>query len=200
MRSTAATYKITELGMSAEEQIRGIDVPTRFYAPEITMRNASESHDISAEIVELIPALEKFARRFCGRASEADDLVQETLLRALAHKDRFEPGTRLKSWLFTIMRNTFCTQARVRRREIPGILDRIGDNQSIAPTQDWHMDGLDFERAFARLPKVHRDLVASVVLEGESYEAAASHYGCALGTVKSRLNRARRQLLLDLGE
>ena len=74
-----------------------------------------------ADIVRLIPALRAFARTFCRNPSDADDLVQETLMKALANLDKFEPGTKLKSWLFTIMRNTFYTRAKVLGREAPGI-------------------------------------------------------------------------------
>lgn len=87
-------------------------------------------------IVNLIPALRAFARTFCRGADDADDLVQETLTKALTNVDKFEPGTRLKSWLFTIMRNTYFTRIKAAAREAPGLLDCASSRPISEPSQD----------------------------------------------------------------
>lgn len=152
------------------------------------------------EIVALIPALRAFARTFCREPSDADDLVQETILKALSNLDKFEPGTRLKSWLFTIMRNTFYTRIKVRNREVPGLENAAPADLSLEATQDWTIRGQELERAFLTLAPQYREILTLVVVLGESYETAAEICNCAVGTVKSRLNRARRQLMIELGE
>ncbi|KPF44954.1 sigma-70 family RNA polymerase sigma factor [Rhizobium sp. AAP43] len=153
-----------------------------------------------SEVVELIPALRAFARTFCPSPEEADDLVQETLAKALANLDKFEPGTRLKSWLFTIMRNTFCTRFKKRSRETIGIPDAISESLTTEPVQEWTVQTDDVRRALDRLPAHHREMLVLIVMLGERYEDAAAICGCAVGTVKSRLSRARQQLRRELGE
>ncbi|MFB9910056.1 sigma-70 family RNA polymerase sigma factor [Rhizobium paknamense] len=150
-------------------------------------------------VVELIPALRAFARTFCRRQEDADDLVQETLAKALANLDKFEPGTRLKSWLFTIMRNTFCTRAKKSSRETVGIDDVLSDSLTTQANQEWSVQSDEVRRALNRLPLHHREVVILVVMLGERYEDAAAICGCPIGTVKSRLNRARQQLRQELG-
>jgi RNA polymerase sigma factor (sigma-70 family) len=151
------------------------------------------------DMVALIPALRAFARTFCRRPEDADDLVQETLTKALANLDRFEPGTRLKSWLFTIMRNTYCTRAKKSRRETVGIDACTAEQLVIEANQDLLVQAEELKLALDRLPEHHREIIILVVMLGESYETTADICGCAIGTVKSRLNRARQQLRRDLG-
>lgn len=152
------------------------------------------------KVVELIPALRAFARVLCSRADEADDLVQETLTKAIANLDQFQPGTRLKSWLFTIMRNTFNTNYQKAKREKVRSQMEMQDNLVSPPSQDWSMRATEVKEALARLPVTQREILFTVVLAGESYEDAAQICQCAIGTVKSRLFRARRRLIKELGE
>ena len=156
--------------------------------------------DQKATIVDLIPALRAFARTFCRDPSEADDLVQETLTKGIANIDKFEPGTRLKSWLFTIMRNTFYTAVKTQNREAPGLLDCASGRPTSEATQEWSIRGKEVQAAINRLPACHREVLVVVGVLGMSYEEAAEICGCAVGTVKSRLNRARLSVLRDLGE
>ncbi len=153
-----------------------------------------------ADIVRLIPALRAFARTFCRNPSDADDLVQETLLKALANLDKFERGTKLKSWLFTIMRNTFYTRSKVLGREAPGLEENVSGDTPMAATQEISARAHEVQRALQRLPPHYREVLTLVAILGESYEAAAEICDCAVGTVKSRLNRARHQILHELGE
>jgi RNA polymerase sigma-70 factor (ECF subfamily) len=152
------------------------------------------------EIVELIPALRAFARTFCRSPADADDLVQETLTKGIANIDKFKPGTRLKSWLFTIMRNTFCTRIVSYRREQPAAADCASSQPVVEASQDWSVRGREVRAAIERLPAQQREVLVLIGVLGVSYEEAAEICECAIGTVKSRLNRARNSLLEDLGE
>jgi RNA polymerase sigma factor (sigma-70 family) len=152
------------------------------------------------QIVELIPALRAFARTFYRDKTEADDLVQETLTRALTSIHQFQTGTNLKSWLFTIMRNTFYTKVRIDTREAPGRIDCASSRPATDPTQEWSARGREIAAAIDRLPSQQREVIMLIGVLGVPYEEAASICGCAMGTIKSRLNRARRKLLDELGE
>ena len=152
------------------------------------------------DVVALIPALRNFARRFYGSTTDIDDLVQETLLRALANIDKFRPGTSLKSWLFTIMRNTFCTRYAQGKRECVGIEECASSQRSINAPQEWAVRAQEFHRALADLPAHYRDAFETVLMRGESYEMAALRCDCPIGTIKSRVNRARSAILTRLGE
>lgn len=152
------------------------------------------------EIVALIPALRAFARTFYRETSEADDLVQETVMRALARIHQFEPGTSMKSWLFTIMRNTFYTKIRIETREAPGAAECVSLKPAADATQEWSARGREMERAIRRLPGPQREVLVLIGVLGVSYDETARICGCAIGTVKSRLNRARLRLLDELGE
>ncbi|ALA19205.1 MULTISPECIES: sigma-70 family RNA polymerase sigma factor [Chelatococcus] len=169
--------------------------------PDRRLEKGHASHQqSSSEIVALIPALRAFARTFCRNTSDADDLVQETLTKALAKIEQFEPGTSLKSWLFTIMRNTFYTQAKLARREAPGVSDCASTRLRVDATQEWSTRGRELHEAIQRLPPQHREIIVLVGVLGMSYEEAGEICGCALGTVKSRLSRARLRLLEELDE
>ena len=152
------------------------------------------------EIVELIPALRAFARTFYRNAADADDLVQETLTKGIANIDKFTPGTRMKSWLFTIMRNTFCTRRLMRKREQPGLSDCVAGRLAVEAPQLWSVRGTEVKAAIERLPETQREVIVLIGMLGVSYEETAEICGCAIGTIKSRLNRARTALLIELGE
>lgn len=153
-----------------------------------------------ADIVKLIPALRAFARTFHQEPADADDLVQETLLKALANINQFEPGTRLKSWLFTIMRNSYCTKVKKRGREVLRGDNALFDSAAPPGEQEWNVRMGEVGRAFQGMPDKYKEIIALVVVLGESYESAAEICGCAVGTVKSRLNRARARLASEMGE
>lgn len=164
------------------------------------MQDLSRSERLNAEIVELIPALRAFSRRFHRNSNDADDLVQETLVKALGNIERFEEGTRLKSWLFTIMRNTFCSRFAIARREAPGVSECVADSRVSEASQEWTILAQDVSRAYDEMPFYYRDVLDAVAINGQSYEDAAARFNCAVGTVKSRLNRARRHLVMQVGD
>jgi RNA polymerase sigma-70 factor (ECF subfamily) len=152
-----------------------------------------------AELIELLPSLRAFARSLAHNAAQADDLVQDTLVKALANVDRFEQGTNLRAWLFTILRNHYYSQLRKSKREIEDAEGRHAARIAVRPEQDGSVDLEDFKVAFAQLAPDHREVLTLVGASGCSYEEAASICGCAVGTIKSRVNRARRKLSDLLG-
>lgn len=147
------------------------------------------------EVVALIPALRAFAWSLSRNGSDADDLVQDTLIKAWSNRDKFQPGTNLRAWLFTILRNTYYTTA-VRRRRETGDPDGIfAASLSVGPTQDWSVALGSLRKALNDLPDEHREALILVGAAGLTYEEAAEVCNCALGTIKSRVNRARARLL-----
>ena len=147
------------------------------------------------QVVALIPALRAFAWSISRNGPEADDLVQDTLIKAWSHRDKFETGTNLRAWLFTILRNTYYTAVVRRRREVRDEDDQHARSLTAAPTQEWGLAIRTLQAALDQLPAEHREALILVGAAGLSYEEAASICGCALGTIKSRVNRARNRLL-----
>ena len=151
------------------------------------------------DLIELLPSLRAFARSLAHNPAQADDLVQDTLVKALANVDRFEPGTNLRAWLFTILRNHYYSQLRKAKREVEDAEGRLAARLSVRPEQDGSVDLEDFKIAFQQLQPDHREVLTLVGASGCSYEEAAEICGCAVGTIKSRVNRARRKLTEILG-
>jgi RNA polymerase sigma-70 factor (ECF subfamily) len=147
------------------------------------------------EVVGLIPALRAFAWSLSHNGSDADDLVQDTLIKAWTNREKFEPGTNLRAWLFTILRNTYYTSVLRRRREVRDETGEYADTLKTPPTQDWSVAMRSLQTALQQLPAEHREALILVGAAGLSYEEAAEICGCALGTIKSRVNRARARLL-----
>lgn len=147
------------------------------------------------EVVGLIPALRAFAWSLSHNGSDADDLVQDTLIKAWSNREKFEPGTNLRAWLFTILRNTYYTSVLRRRREVRDEDGEYANTLRTPPTQDWSVAMRALQTALHQLPAEHREALILVGAAGLSYEEAAEICGCALGTIKSRVNRARARLL-----
>ena len=145
-------------------------------------------------ILAAVPNLRAFAMSLSGSIDRADDLVQETLLRALANIDSFEPGTNLPAWLFTILRNQFRTEYRKRRREVEDADGRFASTLMAYPEQHSRIELEEFRKALDELTADQREALILVGASGFSYEQAAEICGCAVGTVKSRVNRARIKL------
>jgi RNA polymerase sigma-70 factor (ECF subfamily) len=145
-------------------------------------------------ILNTIPSLRAFAISLCGNVDRADDLVQETMLRALANINSFQPGTNMSAWLFTILRNHFRSEYRKRRREVEDADGSYADSLKSHPEQQGHVEFTEFREALAKLPSDQREALILVGASGFSYEEAANICGCAVGTIKSRVNRARTRL------
>jgi RNA polymerase sigma-70 factor (ECF subfamily) len=153
-------------------------------------------------LVAQIGSLRAFAVSLCGNRDRADDLVQETLFKAWNHIESFKEGTNLKAWLFTILRNTYFSERRKRKREVEDADDKYAARLASAPEQHGHMDMKDFHAALVQLPADQREALILVGAAGFSYEEAAEISDCAVGTIKSRVNRARTRLadMLHLNE
>ena len=153
------------------------------------------SSQFQCELIALIPHLRTFSRALCGRRAIAEDMAQEALAKAWRSRDRFEPGTNLKAWLFTILRNEFCSHARRGWRETHW--DSYKGERIAAPAdeQEWAINLADTARALEGLSEGQREALILVGAGGFSYEDAAEICGTAMGTVKSRVARARIALL-----
>ena len=145
-------------------------------------------------ILAAIPNLRAFAISLSGNVDRADDLVQETILRALANINSFQPGTNMPAWLFTILRNLFRSEYRKRRREVEDATGMYAESLKSQPEQGSRLEFEELRTALAQLPEDQREAVILVGASGFSYEEAAAICGCAVGTVKSRVNRARNRL------
>ena len=150
--------------------------------------------DMREALLAAVPSLRAFGISLTGDVDRADDLVQDTLLRALSNIDRFERGTNLNAWLFTILRNLFHSEYRKRRREVEDPDGSYALSLRTQPEQTAHVDFKDFQQALAKLPVDQREALILVGAEGLSYEQAAEICGVAVGTIKSRVNRARNRL------
>ncbi len=146
---------------------------------------------VSEAMLRAVPSLRAFAISLCGNVDRADDLVQETLLRAWANLNSFEPGTNMSAWLFTILRNLFRSEYRKRRREVPDGEGTYAETLKTQPEQASRVEFEEFRAALGKLPPDQREALVLVGASGFSYEEAAGICGCAVGTIKSRVNRAR---------
>lgn len=146
------------------------------------------------ELVDHLPALRAFALSLTREGASADDLVQDTIVKAWTHIDKFQPGTNLRAWLFTILRNTFYSARRKTRREVSDTDGIHAARQATRPEHDGRLAMNDFKVAFEKLPVEQREALILVGASGFSYEEAAGMTGVAVGTVKSRANRGRRRL------
>jgi len=157
-------------------------------------RTAADKADFRRELTEVIPHLRAFARGLCGRPDMADDLVQEAMMKAWAAQERFEPGTSMRAWTFVILRNAYLTD--MRRNRFRGEYDEgVAERILIAPAgQEGPIHLADMHRALLTLPPERREALLLVGAGGFSYEEAANICGCAVGTIKSRVGRARAAL------
>lgn len=157
------------------------------------------SSDMQDQLAALIPNLRAFARSVCGNADHADDLVQETLVKAWRYRASFAAGSNMKAWLFTILRNAYISERRKRKYEVHDHDGLLSQQLSVKGEQPGHLDLLDFSKAFETLPHDQREALLLIGAEGFSYEDAALMCGCAVGTIKSRVNRARAKLTEIMG-
>jgi RNA polymerase sigma-70 factor, ECF subfamily len=150
--------------------------------------------EIREAMLAAIPSLRAFAISLTRNTDYADDLVQDAILRAWRNIEKFQPGTSMHAWLFTILRNAFLSQYRYNRRHVE---DPDGSNAArlwAPPEQNGRCDFQDMLKALAKLPVDQREALILIVAEGLSYEEAAQVCGVAVGTVKSRVSRARDRL------
>jgi RNA polymerase sigma-70 factor (ECF subfamily) len=157
------------------------------------------ARDPRDELPEHLGALRAFAISLTRNVAAADDLVQDTIVKAWTNLDKFQPGSNLRAWLFTILRNTFYSDKRKTRREVADPEGLYAAALCEKPSHDGRLALADFRRAFDRLSPEHREVLILVGASGFAYEEAAMMMGVAVGTVKSRANRARARLAEMLG-
>ena len=151
-------------------------------------------NSLKDQMLAAIPHLRAFAISLSGSVDRADDLVQNALLKGLSNLDKFQPGTSMQAWLFTILRNDFLTQTRRRKREVEDPEGSWAEKVAVMPEQGARLDFTDMLKALSKLPVDQREALLLVGASGFSYEEAANICGCAVGTIKSRVNRARSRL------
>ncbi|MEG9501064.1 MAG: sigma-70 family RNA polymerase sigma factor [Methylorubrum extorquens] len=160
---------------------------------------ASDAAAFRDGLLASLPALRVFALSLAVNSAVADDLVQETLLKAWKNQDRFELGSNLQAWLCTILRNHFYSEIRKRKREVEDA-DGIMASQMVAPAaQEASNELQQLMQHLAKLPAAMREALLLVGAQGLTYEDAAALIGCQVGTVKSRVSRARALLASSLG-
>jgi RNA polymerase sigma-70 factor, ECF subfamily len=152
------------------------------------------SNKFRDDLIAAIPGLRAFGFSLTSRSDRADDLVQETMMKAWKHHESFQEGTNIKAWLYTILRNEFYSQLRKRRREVEDADGHYSSRVAVQAEQHGHLDMADLKAALAQLPEDQREAIILVGASGFSYEEAATICNVAVGTIKSRVNRARRKL------
>lgn len=154
-----------------------------------------EITDPRDDIVNHLGAMRAFALSLCRNGSEADDMVQEALVKAWKNIDKFTPGTNMQAWLFTILRNTFYSAHRKKGREVSDPEGIAAERMSVKPAHDGNLQMNEFLVAFEKLPVEQREALSLVGASGYSYDEAADMCGVATGTIKSRVNRGRARLI-----
>jgi len=167
---------------------------------EVEEHRPLSDDEFKKELSQVIPHLRAFGRSLSGNRDLADDLVQETLLKAWAARARFQAGTNMRAWTFIILRNLFLSQ--MRRARFKGEWDDITASRVLAAPagQEHHVELADMQRALMHLPQPQREALILVGAGGFAYEEAAEICGCAVGTIKSRVARGRvalEQLLTE---
>lgn len=160
----------------------------------------STEFDFRAALLESLPHLRAFARSLAHNTDLADDLVHETVVRALAAAEQFTPGTNFRAWTFTILRHQYYNESRKWQNRVLPLEQQMDKVHGVGPPQQAHMDFTDFQRAFWQLSPDQREVLILVGASGLTYEEAAVICGCRLGTIKSRVSRARTELKRILNE
>jgi len=150
------------------------------------------------ELTALLPTLRAFGRSLCKDIMFADDLVQETMLKAWNHRNRFHPGSNMKVWLLTILRHHYYSTLRPRKYEVEDPGDEHARRIAVQPEHEAAAELEELVRALMILPNRQREALLLVCADGLSYEQAANLCRCAIGTIRSRIARGRNQLMAAL--
>ena len=190
---------------SAYDTLGQSELPSRFaeliekLEAALKARGEAIEPEFRNGLLAAVPSLRAFALSLTSNPARSDDLVQDTLMKGWQHRARFQPGTNLNAWLFTILRNIFYSDHRKRVREVEDQDGSYAARLATAPHQGDRLDVEDLQTALAKLPPDQREALVLVGAEGVSYEEAATIMGCKVGTVKSRVSRARGRLAELLG-
>ena len=179
--------------------LQGAPAPQRF-PTQAQVHSAAAGHPFH----DLLPtheiSLRCFALKLCANRHRAEDLVQETFLKAWAKRDQFNLGTDLRAWLFTILRNSFYSDLRKFKREVEDIDGKMAATLSHEPSQEHAVELTKLISAIATLPEIQRLPLVLIGIYGYSQHEAANACGCAVGTIKSRISRGRNSLNQSLGQ
>ncbi|GJD49940.1 hypothetical protein OPKNFCMD_2676 [Methylobacterium crusticola] len=190
---------------AAYEALGEIEAPSSFARlierldAALAARGASKADSFRDELLAAASSLRRFALTLTANPARADDLVQDTMLKAWQSRGRFEAGTNLNAWLFTIMRNAFYSEHRKRSREVEDGEGVYSSRLTTAPNQGDRLDVQDLQTALNKLVAEQREALMLVAVGDLSYEDAAALMQCKVGTVKSRVCRARDKLAELLG-
>lgn len=172
--------------------------PDKPGAEKLGVQNPKE--DFRELLVAQLPHMRAVARALTGHRDRADDLVNDTILKALSAESQFQPGTNLKAWLITILRNHYINGLRRSRIEAESVEEVPENIQPTAPNQEHVVEMNEVGAALQSMSPEHREILVLISAAGLSYDEAAEVCGCATGTIKSRLNRARSELKRVLAE
>lgn len=206
----ATAFTRAEIGRNLRNyypEIDGVEAESRLGRVLVRLSQALDAAEAEAQVsasfrtdlIGLVPRLRRFALSLTRDQTEADDLVQFTLLKAWEHRARFAMGTNLAGWLFTILRNSFVNGRLKYRREVPDPQGLYAASLESPADQEDKVNLHDLRSALDRLDPIQREALLLVAVEDLTYEAAAELMGCPAGTVKSRVSRARDKLALELG-
>ncbi len=162
--------------------------------PRTPEQNAAIEERFRQQLIGVLPAIRAFARGLCGRRDLADDLAQEAVLKAWQARNSFQPDTNFKAWIFMILRNHYFSERRKHARSVAWDPDVAERELVTAPSQEVSAELGDLRRAMKTLSAEQREALILVAAGGFAYEEAAAIAGCATGTIKSRVARARRTL------
>lgn len=168
--------------------------PRRRYAPATQREGLIVSENFRDSLLGVLPSLRAYALVLARSDAAADDLVQDTLMRAWRYRASYLPGTNFKAWIFKILRNQRCSQARISQRHVEDVDGRLASRLVSLPEQEWRLRYAELLRGLDRLPGDLREALLLVAGSGLSYEAAAEIVGCSVAALNSRVSRARRQL------
>ncbi|MBL0407346.1 sigma-70 family RNA polymerase sigma factor [Microvirga aerilata] len=186
-------------GNPAEEKLpRSLTRLLKRLTEAIRARTDPADQAFADGILASVTSLRAFAVSLTRNADQAEDLVQETVLRAISKHEQFAAGTNLQAWLFTILRNQFFSEHRKITREVEDVDGSYAATMISLPDQEDRIMVHDLEVALGKLPETQREAIMLVGADGLSYEEAAQALGCAVGTVKSRVNRARNGLAEEM--
>ena len=188
--------RIVDLGARHEQ--RAVAVVVKFARTALQGSAPGLASAFRSGLLAELPRLRAFARSMARNPDRADDLVQETLAKAWTHRNKFKEGTNLRAWLFTILRNTYYGELRSRRREVSDSDGHHAAQLASPPPQLHYLELQNVARAFQALTAGQREALYLVGVSGMSYNEAARIGGCAVGTIKSRVSRAREILLRKL--
>ena len=180
-----------------EDALAGIGpvkAPVKAAAGTVNTTDPEVAARVKAELMQNLKVLRAFAISLTRNPSAADDLVQETVLKAWVNLHRFQPDTNMRAWLFTILRNTFYSDRRRAAREVSDGDGELAGQLASKPAHDGHLNFRDFRTAFDQLPDEQREVLILVGALGHAYDEAAEMCGVRIGTIKSRLNRGRERL------